>query len=153
MLKRLIAAAVEADRDDRNWLEAVVMVVADRPADTWTGDDHLVFELNLAEVARRFGRLEALLREAGSPPEDGFDARRVAVTNADGREFQRIVWIDRAQQERVALHARKLADEIHGIQEPHLREAIALSLLDHVMNAEEPGLRTESSTHKQIGHG
>lgn len=153
MLKRLTAAAIEADRDERNWLEAIVMVVADRPAETWTGDDRLVFELNLAEVARRFGRLEALLREAGSPPEEGFDARRIAVTNADGKEFQRIVWIDRAQQDRVALHARRLADEIRGIQEPHLREAIALSLLDHVMNAEEPGLPAESPTHKQIGHG
>jgi len=154
MLKRLTAVAVEADRDERNWLESIVMVVADRPAETWTGDDSLVFELNLSELSRRFSRLEALLREA--PPREGFDARRVAVTNSDGHEIQRIVWIDRAQQELVAQRAQKYAEEIAAFREPHLREAIALRLFDLILcpdlNQTE-GTETASPTPLRVSHG
>ncbi len=157
-LRRLTAAAVEVDTDDRNWLESVVMVIADRPAETWTGDDALAFEINLAEVANRFGRLEALLRETVTNPSDGFDARRVTVTDQDGRELQRVVWVDRSQQERVRDYARNMADKIRAFGEPQIREALALAILDEIVGERKADTAPQQEarsgiTSRQRNHG
>jgi hypothetical protein len=133
-LRRLTAAAVELDSDDKTWLESVVMVIADRPAETWAGEDALAFEINLAEVANRFARLEALLRETVAHPHESFDARRVTVTDQDGRELQRVVWVDRSQRERVQEYAIKLAESIRAFGEPQIREALALAILDEIVS-------------------
>jgi hypothetical protein len=140
MLRRLTVAAVEAAPDESSWLESVVMVIADRPAETWVADDALAFEINLAEVARRFTRLEALLREISANPHESFDARRVTVTDQDGRELQRVVWLDRAQQGRVQEYAARVATQIREIEEPQLREAVALAVLDEFIGRAKPAV-------------
>ncbi|MDB4952197.1 MAG: hypothetical protein JWM27_4846 [Gemmatimonadetes bacterium] len=132
-LRRLTAAAVEPDTSDRTWLESVVMVIADRPAETWTGDDALAFEINLGEVAHRFGRLEALLRETVADPHESFDARRVTVTDQDGRELQRVVWVERTKQAPIREFAQGLIHKIRELGDPGMREAVALAILDEVM--------------------
>lgn len=103
-IQSIILAAVNDSANDREWLEALIMVIADRPADTWTDDDGLAFEIRVSDVARRFGNLWALVHEAAAVGRDGFDAKRLTITRADGREDHRLVWIDH--------HAREAIDQI-----------------------------------------
>jgi hypothetical protein len=60
LLKRFILAAVDHTKADRDWLEGVVMVVADKPPRSWADQDLMAYELALSDVARRFKNLEAL---------------------------------------------------------------------------------------------
>ncbi|MEA5417742.1 hypothetical protein VB712_00810 [Spirulina sp. CCNP1310] len=52
LLKRFVLAAVDQHKSDHEWLEAVVMVVADKPPRSWSDRDVTGFELALSDVAR-----------------------------------------------------------------------------------------------------
>ncbi len=95
-LKRFLLAAVDEVATDSDWLAALVMVVADKPAESWTDADAMRFELTLSDLARRFKNLEAL-QAANAAQSSGFEAKRITVTRPDGSEVTRMVWIDREQ--------------------------------------------------------
>ncbi|NJL01418.1 MAG: hypothetical protein HC910_12985 [Spirulinaceae cyanobacterium SM2_1_0] len=99
-LKRFLVAAVDEIATDRDWLAALVMVVADKPAESWTDMDADRFELTLSDLARRFRNLEAL-HAVNTARADGFEAKRIAVTRPDGSEVTKMVWIDQEQIETV----------------------------------------------------
>jgi len=84
-LKRFTKAAVDETVDDAQWLKALVMIVADKPAESWTDQDVTRFEMELADLVRKFQNLEALQKETTAKGE-GFEARRITVTHADGQE-------------------------------------------------------------------
>ncbi|MEQ8756888.1 MAG: hypothetical protein RID09_25665 [Coleofasciculus sp. G1-WW12-02] len=100
MLKHFTLAAVDETKTDAEWLEALVMIVADKPAESWADEDITQFEINLCDVARRFKNLEALRAEVDAKG-GGFEARRITVTRPDGQEINQIVGIDRESQDRV----------------------------------------------------
>jgi hypothetical protein len=106
-LRSFVVAAVNDAASEREWLEALLMIVADRPADTWTDDDSAGFEMKLSDMARRFRNFERLIQEATDASRDGFDARRVTITRGDGSEIHKLVWIDEHARE---LIARVLSD-------------------------------------------
>ncbi|MEM9510695.1 MAG: hypothetical protein AAGA16_23925, partial [Cyanobacteria bacterium P01_E01_bin.35] len=84
-LKRFTKAAIDETVDDGQWLKALVMIVADKPAESWTDRDVTRFEIELADLVRKFQNLEALQKETTAKGE-GFEARRITVTHADGQE-------------------------------------------------------------------
>ena len=84
-LKRFTKAAIDETVDDAQWLKALVMIVADKPAESWTDQDVTRFEIELADLVRKFQNLEALQKETTAKGE-GFEARRITVTHADGQE-------------------------------------------------------------------
>ena len=84
-LKRFTKAAVDETIDDAQWLKALLMMVADKPAESWTDQDVTRFEIELADLVRKFQNLEALQKETTAKGE-GFEARRITVTHADGQE-------------------------------------------------------------------
>ncbi|GAB4543586.1 MAG: hypothetical protein Tsb0014_37280 [Pleurocapsa sp.] len=84
-LKRFTKAAVDETVDDEQWLKALVMIVADKPAESWIDQDVTRFEIELANLVRKFQNLEALQKETTAKGE-GFEARRITVTHADGQE-------------------------------------------------------------------
>ena len=84
-LKRFTKAAIDETVDDAQWLKALVMIVADKPAESWTDLDVTRFEIELADLVRKFQNLEALQKETTAKGE-GFEARRITVTHADGQE-------------------------------------------------------------------
>jgi hypothetical protein len=94
VLKRFLLAAIDDRVEDREWVEAVSMVVADKPPRAWLDADVLGFEVALSDLARRFVNLEALCADR-SMVSAGDEALRLTVTRADGREVNRLVWIDR----------------------------------------------------------
>ena len=102
-MRSFLFAAINDTADERDWLEALLMVVADKPAVSWTDDDVTRFEVRLGDLARRFIHLEAIKKEAYQQPA-GFEARRITVTQPDGYESQILLvasppgWLCRFQQ-------------------------------------------------------
>lgn len=107
LLKRFVLAAVDQTKSDQDWLAAVVMVVADKPPRSWTDQDITAYELALSDVARRFKNLEALQKDRETQGL-GFEAQRLTVTRSDGREVNRVVWVDRDREAQV----EQLVDEV-----------------------------------------
>jgi hypothetical protein len=139
-LKSFVLAAVDESVSNREWLESIVMIVADRPAETWSDDDITSFEINLGEMARRFKNLEALRSEAAAEEmREGFEAKRISLTAASGRQTTRLVWIDQAAEEQISRKAEELLESLDEISESHLREAIVTKMLERTFGHDSEG--------------
>ena len=131
-LKRFTKAAIDEKAEDKEWLEALVMIVADKPAESWTDKDVTRFEIELADLVRRFQNLEALQKEATAKGE-GFEARRITVTHADGQETHRLVWVDNEQEKQVD----ELVEEVLKVlpDNPQIQQAVLTKLTERILNA------------------
>ncbi|BAU06607.1 hypothetical protein [Fischerella sp. NIES-3754] len=155
LLKRFVRAASDESKSDSQWLEALVMIVADKPAESWTDDDAIAFEMKLADLVRRFKNLEALQKEVAAKGE-GFEARRITMTRPDGQEIHQMVWVDHGRESQV----EQIVDEILAKlpDDQQLRQAILAKLserildpdlVDGVTRIEEK--RTDEITGKKFG--
>ncbi|MBN3927219.1 hypothetical protein [Nostoc sp. NMS4] len=135
LLKRFIRAASDETKSDSQWLEALVMIVADKPAESWTDDDAIAFEMKLADLVRRFINLEALQKEVAAKGE-GFEARRITMTRPDGQEINRMLWVDHGRESQV----EKIVDEFLAKlpDDQQLRQAILAKLSERILNADLP---------------
>lgn len=131
-LRAFTRAAAAEGTADRAWLEALAMIVADKPADAWSDDDALAFELNLGDVARRFANLEALYKDAAVRGGDAFEARRVTITAQDGSEVHRFVWVDRQQRATVDAVVQELVGHLTHLL-PEQQAAVAAALAEAVL--------------------
>jgi len=95
LLRRFTLAAVEESTSDREWLEALVMIVADKPAESWIDEDLTRFEVRLGELARKFKNLAALRTDVDARLIEWAEARRITVTNPNEQEISQVVWMDR----------------------------------------------------------
>ncbi|WP_008318369.1 hypothetical protein [Leptolyngbya sp. PCC 6406] len=93
VLKRFILAAVDGSSGDQEWLEALMMIVADKPPKSWTDEDITRFEIALSDLIRRFKSLEALQKEVEAKGK-GFTAKRLTITEQDGHEVNQVIWVD-----------------------------------------------------------
>lgn len=101
-LKRFIIAATDKKSSNQEWLEALLMIIADKPAESWSDQDVISFEVKVSDLARRFKNLEALqietpninLKSKGKGKKTEVEARRITVTRPDGGETNQIVWIE-----------------------------------------------------------
>jgi hypothetical protein len=132
-LRSFVVAAANGDADDHDWLESLVMIVADRPSETWTDEDALAFEVHLGDLGRRFANVEALQKEAAREGREGFDARRITVTRADGDEVHRLVWIGRDERGFVEEKVRQVLSLVGGLPSEHQRHAIAMALVEELL--------------------
>lgn len=69
-LRRFTLAATDDTARSREWLEALVMIIADKPAESWTDEDVTGFEIKLSDIVRRFKNLEALQKEVAASTGD-----------------------------------------------------------------------------------
>jgi hypothetical protein len=132
ILHSFTVAAAEETAADKEWLEALVMIVADKPAESWTDEDVTKFEINLSDISRRFKNLEALQKEVVAKGA-GFDARRITVTRPDGQEIHQMVGIDRDRQDQVD----RLVDDILAELPDNfqIRQAVVVKLAEKVLGA------------------
>ncbi|WP_414574602.1 hypothetical protein [Anabaena sp. CCY 9402-a] len=140
LLKRFIRAASDESKSDAQWLEALVMIVADKPAESWTDDDVTAFEMKLADLVRRFKNLEALQKEVAAKGE-GFEGRRITMTRPDGQEIHRMVWVDHERESQVEKIVDKILAELPDEQQ--LRQAILARLSERILNADLPETVTQ----------
>jgi len=115
-LKRFTLAAKDDTAADKEWLEALLMIVADKPAESWTDEDVTGLEIKICDLARRFNNLEALQKEVAASIGGGFEARKITVTRSDGQETHRIVWVNHEYKDQI----ESLVEEI--LKHPALRD-------------------------------
>ncbi|NJK64711.1 MAG: hypothetical protein HC921_20245, partial [Synechococcaceae cyanobacterium SM2_3_1] len=140
---------VEESKPDAEWLESVVMVVADKPAESWSDEDVTAFEVKLSDVARRFKNVEALQSEVRASKKERFEARRITITRPDGKETHRMVWMDEG------IHAaiQPMIDNIlRECKDPQMQQALVTGLTETIFATEEPEgvltLRTVNDSNK-----
>ncbi|WP_225896267.1 hypothetical protein [Amazonocrinis nigriterrae] len=130
LLKRFIRAASDETKSDSQWLEALVMIVADKPAESWTDEDAIAFEMKLADLVRRFKNLEALQKEVAAKGK-GFEVRRITITRPDGNDLNRMVWVDHGRELQVEEIVDKILDQLPDDQQ--LRQAILAKLSERIL--------------------
>jgi hypothetical protein len=85
---------------DLEWLEALASLACAKPPAKWLDKDQELFERELNQLAAAFTRLESLLfskeRRGGKA-----SAFRVAITQQDGFELERVVYVDDKQKQSV----------------------------------------------------
>lgn len=140
-LDRFVRAAVNETAEPRSWLEALLMIVADKPAEVWEDKDFTTFEGALGDLARRFKNLEALQKEVAASSKGGFEARRITVTRSNGEEIHQMVWMDHEQQAKVDPLIEKVlaecGDRATSPQEARqLQQALLTRLTEKVLGEE-----------------
>jgi len=133
-LNHFARAAADEGKSDRPWLEAVVMVIADKPAESWTDEDVTRFELSLSDLSRRFKNLEALQASVKATSKGGFEARRVTVTRPDGTEINKMVWADHEHQAKVDPLIEQLLQQC---PDPQLQQALLTRLTERLFDEAE----------------
>ncbi|MFW9890107.1 MAG: hypothetical protein ACFFER_18140, partial [Candidatus Thorarchaeota archaeon] len=136
-LKRFIQAAINADLDDRAWLESLFMVISDKPVASWSDKDIISFEIKLGEIIRRFKNIEAIIDleiEAGR----GFEAKKVTITHHDGKEFNEVLWIEPSEKERIATIAKEIKGK-HFSENDRINKALLTAIIEEVLDSEVQG--------------
>ena len=127
-------AAIEETADDRQWLESIIMVIADKPAESWNDENVIGFEMQLSDIARRFINLESLQNNLAREPKKGLIAQKITITHSDGREVHRTIWIERETQEKIDKIVNNIIEkDIMKNNEP-LQKAIVASLIEKVLS-------------------
>lgn len=135
VLKRFILAAVDDTAEDNEWLEALVMIVADKPPKSWTDNDITRFELALVDLVRRFKNLEALQKEVEAKG-TGFTAKRLTITEQNGHEVNQVIWVD-ADKEDLLEQAVDKALELPELQgDPKLHQAFIAKLSERILGVQ-----------------
>ena len=130
-LRRFMLAAVDPIVDDRRWLESLLMIVADKPAEAWNDRDVTGFEIKLADLARRFQNLEALQKEVAARG-DGFEARRITVTRPDGYEAHKMVWVDQHHLDRVHDRLEQMLSDLRDVDQ-QTQQALLIQLTERML--------------------
>jgi hypothetical protein len=136
-LRSFTKAAVDEQKSDHDWLEAMVMIIADKPAESWTDQDATNFEVKLSDLARRFKNLEALQKDVDAKGE-GFEARRVTVTRSDGEETHRLVYVDHEQTDQVDKLVQEVLEKPPLKDNPQLQQAFVAKLTEKVLGEKPP---------------
>lgn len=136
VLKRFILAAVDNTSNDKEWLEALIMIVADKPPKSWVDNDITRFELTLSDVVRRFKNLEALQKEVEAKG-TGFTAKRLTITEQNGHEVNQVIWVD-ADKEELLEQAVEKALELPELQggDPKLHQAFIAKLSERILGTQ-----------------
>lgn len=98
VLRRFMNAVSDKDKNADAWLEGLLMVIADKPAESWRDEDKHTFEANLATLAQKFLNLHQLAAKVQAAGNGKFDARLVSITNPDGTEAREVIWVDSGDQ-------------------------------------------------------
>ncbi len=157
LLRRFTLAAIEESTSDREWVEALVMIVADKPAESWSDEDVTAFELKLSDLARRFQNLEALRTEVTASKQGGFEARRVTITRSDGQEVHRMVWLDDQKHDRMESLVQEFLTQLSAYDDPQLQQALVARLAEKVLGETEAQqsmtqLRTRRGGKRKANH-
>lgn len=133
-LKSFAIAAIDEGKTDSEWVEALLVIVADKPAEFWTDEDVTGFEIKLSDLARRFKNLEALQKEVATKGE-GFEARKVTVTRPDGQETHGMVWIDRENQDQIESVLNEILGILNKYDNSQLQQSVVAKLTERILGS------------------
>lgn len=126
VLTRFISDATNIAANDDEWLENIVMGIADKPLNSWTDADIDAFGLKLNDLSRRFKYLEAIIKDNSTLWNNRAEARRVSIVRTDGSELHDIAWIDEAEKPFLENKAEEI---IAGLSVDRLQQKALLAVL------------------------
>ncbi len=142
VLRHFVAKAVEEDSPDRDWLEALVRIVADKHPKSWTDEDFSRFEVDLSDLVRRFENLESLWTEIRRQGK-GFDAWRITVTEPNGQESHEVVWIDKEDTELFDRLVEEVLNKPALKDNPRLQKGFLAKLNEKLLGRKDAGAQGE----------
>ena len=145
-LKRFIQAVLDNDASDRAWLESVLMVIADKPVESWTDKDKLTFEIRLGDIIKRFKSVEAII-DLSPGDKKGIDAQKLTITHQDGREFSEVLWLEEREKEEVSSIVSKI--KTHLTENDKINKAILSAIIEEIIPKQKAKyLETETKKKK-----
>ncbi|NEP20348.1 MAG: hypothetical protein F6J97_26290 [Leptolyngbya sp. SIO4C1] len=109
------------------------MIIADKPAKSWTDKDLTRFEIALSNLVRRFQNLEALQKEVQAKG-SGFEAQRITATEPNGKEINEVLWINEADKPLIDRLIDETLDKFELKNDDKLRKAFAARLIKKVLS-------------------
>lgn len=95
-LKGFCQRFTDMNLSESEWLESFGSFVCAKPPSKWSDSEEELYMQELVQLSLKFKRLESLHFDQKS--RQGQSAVRVAVTHADGTEFDKVVFIDKNQE-------------------------------------------------------
>jgi hypothetical protein len=147
----LLAASEELE--EREWLEAIATVLAQKPPAAWSDSDRAVFESQVLEIAHPFRRLELLHLQMAAVQQEGFSARRITLTQPDGSERSQLVWLEEARVAKLEALLSQMLDEARAVGGSEAIEGLLALLAERVLTeptattneVEQPKMRISHS--------
>ncbi len=136
-MRSFIIAAVSDTVNEREWLEALLMVIADKPAISWVDEDTTRFEVRLNDLARRFVHLEAIQKGAYQKVPLGFDVQRITITKPDGFEENHVVWLNQEHQQFIRTLADDILSDGRVRDDEQLQQELITELVRRVFHSEQ----------------
>ncbi len=147
-LRAFVIAVCDSRNDDQAWLENILSLVAGLPAASWEDRDAARYQRTVRELGDQLRRLVALHTAASADEHDaGFNAHRITLTGADGRELTQVVWVDHRSQpdlDRVVETALTEAGELLGTLGA---EALLAVLAGRVLSDGSDTISREATNH------
>jgi hypothetical protein len=113
LLKGFLLRAASTSLGREEWIVAVATLLGGKPPESWQDRDADQAKLNLATIAARFLRLEAVLLEHGkSMPALEGSALRFAITQPGEPEVESVIVVRDADQRLLASFCERLRDAI-----------------------------------------
>ena len=97
-LKPFCMRVMDVNLPENDWLESVGSCLAYSPPSKWNDSNEAKFNAELLDVAGRFNRVESIVFEGGLAPTSQRGIR-VAITRADGREYDQVVHYSTEEEE------------------------------------------------------
>ena len=111
-LKGFLIQVCSGGHDYRNWLEAIATYLAKKPPSAWVDADKAQFEINLAQLARKFRHFEAVSYEKLEHTESSAgEPIRVGITTPNRTEQERVVTLTQTADEQTS----EIAYEIRNV--------------------------------------
>jgi nitrate/nitrite-specific signal transduction histidine kinase len=92
---------------DNDWIVALSSVVVELPPSKWKDEHEEQFAQEIENLVSRFERVERLTFARRGSSATGF-AMRVAVTNVNGTERDKVIFTQKGEEERIRRVQRKL---------------------------------------------
>ena len=145
-LKRFMQAIINKNLDDKAWLESVIMVISDKPIDSWNDNDTVSFEIKLGALVKRFKSIEAII-DFIPDIKAGFEAKKITVTHQDGKEFTEILWLDTVEKNKIETLSQKIKNEYFKDNDK-INKALLSTLVEMVLSQDKGRADAEGKKEK-----
>lgn len=140
-LRALVSTLADQELEDDDWLAAVAMTVVGPPPRNWRDEDEVRYDLELRRLVRSLEDTEALHFESIHRPDTAAFARRVTVSDPDGSNWHRTVWLDESEDGvlgTVVDELRTRASKVLGRQADDALLAVLADRIATTSGAERP---------------
>jgi len=112
-LRSFLLQLADDNLGDSEWLEGIASLVCSKPPSKWLDRDIEIFEREFSQLASSFLRVESLAFTKDSQASSS-DAFRVAITNGDGTELERVIFLKKKEKSAVEDLESQILDLISG---------------------------------------